>query len=212
MGGCVDGGIYEWQPLYDSSNTYSMDSNESELSHWSINLQGNTNASTGNWNYASYIKVEGEDIVARTSPVSDFSTTNIAACGSSYCVNSIGYNQIDFQVQRTSIRSFCNSGKLNNQTIYAAPDKSQVILQSACKVISSSSKDEIEISVVDADIDVLVATEFLMANSMDVNNSVELGSSEYTDFNGLVLLPSIEVEKVKNVMLNNYQVLSNRVN
>ncbi|MBE4594169.1 hypothetical protein BOO24_17675 [Vibrio navarrensis] len=208
----LSGNVYEWQPLYDSSTSYSIASTDNNLSNWSLRLNGVTPGASGAWNYEAQMTLDGSDVSLTYPVVTDFSGSNIAACSSGYCVDVSGFTLSDFQLQRTAIRSQSDSNRDFYQTIYSVPSNSQVILKSGSEQISPQTTDVLEVGLVDSDAKLLDSAKVLMASSLDVENLVTLGNAEYADFNGVVMLPSEQLKYKKLMMSQTYQALSNKVN
>lgn len=206
----LSGGVYQWQPLFDSSITYSIAKSELDLSSWSFRLNGTTPDISGSWIYTAQKVADGNDVNISYPNVHDFSTTTIGACGNSYCVNSVGYSPSDFQVQRTAIRSKTDADRDFFQTVYSVPSRSQVILKSPSEQIVPKATDRVEIQVVDSDASLRDKAKFTMALGMNLQN---LGTdTTFKDFNGVVMLPSEQLKYKKLMMSQNYQALSNKVN
>ncbi|KJR39709.1 hypothetical protein BOO91_09290 [Vibrio navarrensis] len=206
----LSGGVYQWQPLFDSSITYSIAKSEVDLSSWSFRLNGTTPDISGSWIYTAQKVADGNDVNISYPNVHDFSTTTIGACGNSYCVNSVGYSPSDFQVQRTAIRSKTDADRDFFQTVYSIPSRSQVILKSPSEQIVPKATDRVEIQVVDSNASLRDKAKFTMALGMNLQN---LGTdTTFKDFNGVVMLPSEQLKYKKLMMSQNYQALSNKVN
>ncbi|MGI9834944.1 hypothetical protein ACJPQX_16995 [Vibrio vulnificus] len=211
----LSGEVYEWQPLYDSTNNYSIVTNDSNLSQWSLRLNGVTPSSIGGWNYSAQKTVSGEDISITYPTLSSFAGSAISSanCSGVYCVKTEGFAETSFQVQRTAIRSLSVGNRNFYQTVYSTPAKSQVVLQSASEVIAPKSTDVIEVALVDSDAKLLDSAKYLMESSLNKENHLPPGGSvAYKDFVGVVMLPSEQLKYKKLMMDQNYQALSNRVN
>ncbi|RXJ74558.1 flagellar sheath protein A [Veronia nyctiphanis] len=149
----IDNEIYTWQPIYESGQTYSVVDGSSDIDKWSFDIEATTDTNSGNWSAKIYAPVDknGTSVVLPTlNPFTASITTS--GCSADYCLSADGYSASDFQLQRTHLRSSNNNTRNFYQTIFASPNKDQVLMKSTDEVLNiDNSKDRLEVSLAQLD-------------------------------------------------------------
>jgi hypothetical protein len=211
----MDNHVYSWQPINDQLTEFSYAATEANLTNWAAEIFGKT---TSNWNYVGMYPVSSQAITVTPPTVTDFSSTSIVDCGGDWhCVSSASYNASDFSYQRTAIRAKTEQDKNFYQSIYSLPSNSQVILESPSEIVapSTSATDTVEVGLMkvttknhtDA-----AFSAYLMKNSLDMQDNVNVGNEAYSDFNGRVVLPTVSLKEDISLMTSNYSFVTNKNN
>jgi len=179
--------LYEWQPIYQTSNNYSFITDQDPFSQWSFNLNGVTANSL--WTYHRVASVDGntKQITPPTLTSLNATVESNCALGGSFCLSSSGYTASDFNVQRSHIRSnTSNNARLFYQTIYSVPSNEVVLMNSSEEtLVPDSNSNRIEVSLGKATISD-AALKYFMNESVNVQNLVTSSLPNFVDANGPV--------------------------
>ncbi|MGV2990098.1 hypothetical protein ACE1OE_20890 [Vibrio sp. E150_011] len=209
----LDNDVYGWQPINSDTNDFSYVASEKRLSNWTAEVYGKT---TYDWNYVGLLPLSASPATIVAPTVTDFTGTSISNCDSGYCVTSTSYSVNDFAIQRTAIRSKTDQNKNFYQSIYGPVTSSQVVLESPTEQVSpTTASDTIEIGLVAVDesnVSFAYSAQYLMKNSIDMQDHVGNGSAAYSDFNGRVVLEADSLTEDINMMKSELTFLTNRNN
>lgn len=210
----LDNEIYSWQPINDQVTDFSYVATESRLSNWAAEIFGKT---TTDWSYVGMYPVSAESITISAPTVTDFTGTSIATCSGWYCVSSSSYIATDFSYQRTAIRTKTDENKNFYQSIYSLPSNNQVILESASEVVSPAlnTTDVVEIGLMQVSAKKNTDAEYaayLMKNSLDMQDNVNVGNESFSDFNGRVVLPTAALKEDISLMSSRYSFVTDKNN
>lgn len=199
----IDNHIYQWQPIYDLSDTLTFFPNESKISKWAANINLDyPNQWQGNGLYA----ITDEMINLINYNLSNFSSTTATGLN----LDSSGFNSSEFTIQRTHVKGYTTSDSTHNfyQTIFAKPNKSQVFIESSRGDVGFSvdNSSKIEVTLGDMDISKKSNVSYFLNQFMDTSNfndDVNNGHTvfpEFYDVNGSVLT-DIQINEAHRVLM-----------
>ncbi|EDP59049.1 hypothetical protein [Vibrio sp. AND4] len=206
--------IYQWQPIYNSTNSLSYTNSNLSASGWTAELGGTT--TSGNWNYSSLHSYDGSDLNIYAPFVSNFDSSMVLANCSlgKICLNAVGFNTDDFDIQRTHIRSSTNNGNRNfYQSIFAKPNSNQVFMESSEEVlVPNNSVDRLEVSAAALDSLKSDSIMYFLNNSFDIQSVVTASVSDFSDVNGLVSTASDVKKRKLRLLKENVVIIENGKN
>lgn len=208
----ISNDIYQWQPIYEGSgdtSAYAYINGTSDISSWALSLNGTLSNS---WT-ANYLMSIDENAITLDIPtVNDFSTTTISS-GTNFALNSSTFNTSDFNIQRTHLRATTNNNsRAFYQTIFAAPNNSQVFMKSSVEELNVTNNPSVEASLGKLNVVNAANVNYFMQQSIDAVDIINgSGNTNFKDVNGVMALPSQEKSSYLNMMSNSYLRVENRV-
>ena len=197
---------YFWQPIYNDSDKLTLAYGNSEVSLWSAYYSGQED--TFNWLFTSFIPLTDSNIEfelpsSLSTVDSTISVTSDCSISDSFCINTnSSFSSDDFDYQRTHIRleeddeDNTDAQNIVYQSIYSNVTEQPVVLENSQFTFVDPTLTRIEINVMRSDADSDDATQYLMAQNMNLVSVGEYDSSDgadddaetdyYSDINGLI--------------------------
>ncbi|WP_199460342.1 flagellar sheath protein A [Vibrio owensii] len=206
--------LYQWQPIFDSTSLLSYTSSNLSANGWSVELSGSVDS--GDWKYHSLNPYDGNDIAIDAPIVSSFGSSSISSsCDSaSYCLSGNGFGPEDYDIQRTHLRSTTtNSSRNFYQTIFAKPDRNQVMMESSEEVLMpDNSRDRLEVSIASLDPSDSNSVMYFLENSLDIQSVITTSVPDFADVNGSVSNASDIKKRWLKLMSENVTIVENGKN
>ncbi|HGY9584101.1 flagellar sheath protein A [Vibrio harveyi] len=206
--------IYQWQPIYNSTDSLSYTDSDLSASGWTAELEGVI--TSGNWNYYSLNAYDGSDLNIDAPVVSNFDSSIVSSSCSlgNFCLSAVGFNSGDFDIQRTHLRSTTSNGNRNfYQTIFAKPNSNQVFMESSEEVlVPNNSVDRLEVSTASLDSLKSAPIMYFLSNSLDIQSVVTTSVLDFSDVNGLVSTASDLKKRKLGLMAENVTIIENGKN
>ncbi|ACJ28109.1 hypothetical protein swp_1321 [Shewanella piezotolerans WP3] len=210
---------YLWQSIFNSNHEFALVDGNSDMQHWSAYFTGVD--ADYDWQYHSYIALDGANsVVVNTLPAMyDFSdmgiTTNCSSeTSADLCIDTSSYSSGDFDLQRTQVRSTTTVGGRNfYQSIYAAPNAQQVLMNSSVVTMAPDVANRIEVGLTKSD-NQPQALNYMMAESINIQTAAKDSPivPEYTDTNGAILTISEKSAAHQAILATNSTMVSNSKN
>jgi hypothetical protein len=197
---------YFWQPIYNDSDELTVAYGNSEVSSWSAYYSGEED--TFNWLFTSFIPLTDSDIIfalpsSLSTVDSTISVTSSCSVSDSFCIDTnSSFSSDDFDYQRTHIRleeddeDNTDAQNIVYQSIYSKSTEQPVVLENSQFTFIDPTLTRIEINVMTSDADSDDATQYLMAQNMNLVSVGEYDSSDgadddaetdyYSDINGFI--------------------------
>lgn len=203
--------LYLWQPIYPSTTVLSFDGANIAANGWTVELSGKVES--GDWNYHSLTAYNGLDLNLDAPYVSSF-TSSSSSCGdATNCLNTTGYTDSEFDIQRTHIRSVTRSGNAFYQTIFSKPSNSQVLMESSSEeVLDLGDSDRVEVSIASLDSDDSQSVMYFIENNHNIQSVITGSSPDFTDLNGSVSTATQIKNRKVAMMSENVTILENSAN
>ncbi|UTT85103.1 flagellar sheath protein A [Vibrio pelagius] len=209
----IDNEIHTWQSIYESGQVYGVIDGTSPIDNWSFNIEANTDVAFGNWDVKIYDSVDSTGTTVALPTLSTL-TASITTTGcTGYCLSADGYVLSEYQIQRTHLRS-SNENKRNfYQTIFAAPNKEQVLMNSTDEELSiDNNNDRLEVSLAQLDTEKEAQVKQFFAQNIDPQVLISSTVPNYNDVNGLLSMASDDKLRRIEIMGNEVQFYQQGVN
>lgn len=209
----IDNEIHTWQPIYESGQVYGVIDGSSVIDNWSFDIEASTDAASGSWNAKIYDSVDsaGTTVVLPTLNALTASITSAGCTG--YCLSADGYAVSEYQIQRTHLRSSNNNNRNFYQTIFAAPNKGQVLMNSTDEVLNiDNNNDRLEVSLAQLDTESEAQVKQFFAHNIDPQVLISSAIPNYNDVNGLLSMASDDKLRRIEIMGSEVQFYQQGVN
>ncbi|MFI3276587.1 flagellar sheath protein A [Vibrio sp.] len=209
----IDNEIHTWQPIYESGQVYAVIEGSSTIDNWSFDIEASTDVASGGWNAKIYDSVDstGTTVSLPTLNTLTASITNTGCTG--YCLSADGYTESEYQIQRTHLRSSNYNNRNFYQTIFAVPNKNQVLMNSTDEVLNiDNNNDRLEVSLAQLDTENKSQLKQFFAHNIDPQVLISSTIPNYKDVNGLLSMASDDKLRRIEIMGSEVQFYQQGVN
>lgn len=210
---------YLWQSIFNSNHEFALVNGNSDMQHWSAYFTGVD--TDYEWQYHSYIALDGANsVVVNALPAMyDFSDMGITTSCSSetsadLCIDTSSFSTIDFDLQRTQVRSTATVGGRNfYQSIYAVPSAQQVLMNSSVAIMDPSENNRVEVGLTKSD-NLPQALSYMMAESINIQTAAKDSPivPDFTDTNGSILTLAEKTAVHQTILGTNSTMVANSKN
>lgn len=209
----IDNEIHTWQPIYESGQDYGVIDGSSVIDKWSFDIEASTDVATGSWNAKIYDSVDSTGTTVALPTLSALTATITSTGCTGYCLSADGYEVSEYQIQRTHLRSSNGNNRNFYQTIFAAPNKDQMLMSSTDEVLNiDNNNDRLEVSLAQLDMESEAQVKQFFAHNINPQVLISSAIPNYNDVNGLLSMASDDKLRRIEIMGSEVQFYQQGVN